>query len=158
MSDANDFASGIAALLAGDTTFNAAITAILGAPVSTVLRGNMQISQIPAASFPCFVVEQGDGKAAPTTETQEFQTIGLAMTSFASDVYVSLIWMEQDPAVGAVEGARLRTPFAQVLMRQPQPGGIDGAYLGEWQPDRGVNHPTQVWRAVISGNYTITKT
>ncbi|MDR3389926.1 MAG: hypothetical protein P4L92_23055 [Rudaea sp.] len=158
MSDANDFASGIAALLTGDATFVAAIAALLGAPVTTVLRGNIPVSQIPAGSYPCFVVEQGDGKAAPTANTMDSQTIGLAMSSFESDVLVSLIWTDQNPATAAITRGKLPTPFAQLLMRNPQPGGIDGAWLGEWQPDRGVNHPTQIWRGVIAGNYTITKT
>ena len=158
MSDANDFANGVIALLTGDAIFAAAIAALIGANVATVLRGNVPISNIPVGSYPCFVVEQGDGKATPATELGEYQTIGLSETSYASDLYVSLIWIDQSRENAAATRQQLPTVFAQLFMRNPTPGGIDGAVLMEWQPDRGVNHPTQIWRGTILGNYTIPRT
>lgn len=158
MSDAYALSSGVQALLTSEATFVAAITALLGAAVSNVVIGNVPVASIPAASIPCFVVEQGDGKPVATADSIEFQTIGLAMTSFASELYVSLVWNDQDPVHAAVTRAKLPTLFAQLFMRNPQPGGVDFAGLAEWVPDRGVNHPLQIWRATISGNYTITKT
>lgn len=157
MNDAKAFADGIAALLATDATFSAAITALLGAAITTVLRSNLPTNQIPAGQYPCFVIEQGDGRAESTSNNDEYQTIGLAMSSYASDLHVSLIWSDNDRANAASARAQLPTLFAQLLMRNPQPGGIDGAVLSSWMPDRGVNHPTQIWSATITGNYTITR-
>jgi hypothetical protein len=159
MSDAHSFTSGVAALLTGDSIFAAAIASLVnaGVPVNTLLRGNVPVAQIPAGSFPCFVVEQGDGKPTPTTDGSEYQTIGLAMTSYASDLYVSLVWIDQDVQNAAITREKLPKVFGQLFMRNPQPGGVDFGSLTEWQPDRGINHPNQIWRAVISGNYTTTK-
>jgi hypothetical protein len=158
MNGPKEFADAIAALITSDATFVAALTALLGVAVSTVFRANQPIAAMPANALPCFVIEQGDGKTAPTTNSQDFQTIGLAMTSYASDLFVTLLWSDQDRDNAANARTQLPVLFAQLLMRNPQPGGIDGAVLAEWMPDRGINHPTQIWRAVIAGNYTITKT
>lgn len=158
MSDANDFAAGVKALLSSDATFVAAIAALLGAPVVNVVIGNIPVAEIPAGMFPCWVIEQGDGNATPTTESHEYQTIGLGETSYASELYAALVWIDPDPVNAGTTRGKLPTPMAQLFMRQPQPGGIDGATFAGWQPDRGANHPVQVWRAVIAGNYTITKT
>lgn len=155
--DAYDFASGVSALLTTESIFVAAITALIGVPVLTVISGNIPIANIPPGSYPCFVIEQGAGAPSPTTESAEYQTIGLAMTSFASDVFASLIWIDQNPESAAAARGKLPKLFAQLFMRNPQPGGVDWAGLTGWEPDRGVNHPTQIWRPKITGNYTITK-
>lgn len=157
MSDAYAFTSGVSALLTGDAVFAAAIAALIGTPVVNVLHGNIPVAQIPVGSVPCFVIEQGDGKPTPTTEGDEFQTIGLAMTSYASELHMSLVWIDQDRENAATTRAKLPTLFAQLFMRNPQPGGVDVAMLTGWEPDRGVNHPTQIWCPKITGNYTIPK-
>lgn len=158
MSDANDFAEGVAALLVNDATFVAAITALLGAAVTNVLRSNQPLAQIPDAYLPCFVIEQGDGAgASPTSDGNWQQTIGLSQKTFGSELFVVMLWTDNDRDNAAKTRAKLPTLFAQLFMRNPQPGAIDEATLTGWQPDRGVNFPRQVWRATIGGEYTVSR-
>jgi hypothetical protein len=158
MSDPSDFADGVAALLTGDAIFAAAIALLIGADVSNVLRSNLPMQQIPDNLLPCFVIEQGDGGDAATTNDGAFsQTIGLTQKTFGSALHVGVLWVDRDRDNAAHTRAKLPALFAQLFMRNPQPGGIDYATLTGWQPDRGVNHPRQVWRADVGGEYTIPK-
>jgi hypothetical protein len=156
MSDALDFADGVAALLTGDATFTAALAGLIGAPVTNVLRSNQQLQQIQDGLIPCHIIEQGDGEPAATTNGDAYpQTIGLSQRTFGSELYAVLVWIDQDRDNAARTRAKLPALYAQLFMRNPQPGGIDTAELVGWQPDRGMNHPRQVWRAVIRGEYTV---
>lgn len=150
------FTTGIAALLA-DATFDAAVRALLPAGVATplpVLIGNRQVQTL-AGQFPaCWVVEQGDGRAA-ALEDDSGRALGGCVQEFEADLLIALVWTDQDPDTAAAAKQALPTLTAQLLLRNPQPGGIGGAWLAEWQSDRGGRHPTQVWGASIAGFYQI---
>ncbi len=68
-----------------------------------------------------------------------------------------LVWKESDPDKAGDARADLPVLLTQLMLRNPQPGGIDGATLTQIQPDRGGNHPTQIWRALIEGDVTFMK-
>lgn len=153
---AQAFADGIRALLTGDATFSAAITALIGAQPG-VLRGNAPFANIPAGSYPCWVVEQGNGNAQPSSEGGDtFLTIGTREGSYQSDLGVALVWKNNDREAAADQREQLSALFAQLMLRNPQPGGITAAWLEGWTPDRGALHPTQLWVATIRGLYSIT--
>lgn len=151
------FHDGMTALLATDATFTAAIAALLGMPVTGVLQSNVPLANIPTGSLPCWVLEQGDGQAQSLNNegADEGLVIGHSQQQFASELHVSLVWNQNDRDTAGAQRRDLPTLLAQLMLRHPQPGGIEFALLREWQPDAGVNHPLQVWRATLVGEYTI---
>jgi hypothetical protein len=152
------FTDGIAALLVTDASFTAAISALIGTPVTRVLRANTPWEQIGAAQLPCFVIEQSPGKASPwATGDASGMTIGHSQQQFESELDVCLLWNTQDREAAADQRAQLPDLFASLLMRNPQPGGIDAAWLQEWLPDQGIRHPLQCWVARIRAEYVIEK-
>lgn len=153
---ARAFSDGVTAALTGDAAFASAITALLGQPVTRVIDGNVPLANLPADHVPCFVVEQGDGRSASISQDNDDGiVIGLGEQQFASDLYVSMVWTQQDREIAAQQRKDLPQLFAQLMLRNPQPGGIAFASLGEWEPDRGIHHPLQVWRASLTGEYSI---
>ena len=72
--------------------------------------------------------------------------------TFTSTLELALVWKENDRAMARDQRTRLPTLVAQLLMRNPRPGGVD-AWLESWSPDRGGLHPVQVWRATVRGEY-----
>lgn len=154
------FSDGVRALLAGgDAAFTADIEALLGTPVARVLRANTPWEQIGANQLPCFVMEQGDGRASGWgTGDDNGLVIGHSSQGFESELDVCLLWHQQDRELAADQRAQLPEIFARLLLRNPQPGGINGAWLQEWMPDQGVRHPLQCWACRIRGNYEIPRT
>ena len=155
---AEAFADGLRALLTGDATFVAAITGVLGV-APQVLRGNPPFQAIPPGSWPCWVVEQGDGGAHAVSESGgAFLTIGTGEAQFQSDVLLALVWKNDDRESAAAQRAKLPALLAQLLLRNPQPGGILAAWLQDWKPDRAALHPVQLWVATVRGIYSIEAT
>lgn len=153
-----DFRNAVAALLTGDATFSAAVNTLLGQTVATVLNTNMPLGEIPSGLYPCWVIELGDGAAAAISNNDTaIQTIGLAQQTFVNDLYLALVWGEQDRDKAADARATLPVLLTQLLLRNPMPGGIDGATVTAFQPDRGGNHPVQIWRATVSGDLTFAR-
>lgn len=155
---AEAFADGVRALLTGDATFAAAVTSVIGiAP--QVLRGNPPFQAIPTGMWPCWVVEQGDGTAHAVSEHGgSFLTIGAGEAQFQSDVLLALVWKNDDREAAAVQRAQLSKLLVQLLLRNPQPGGILAGWLQDWKPDRAALHPVQLFIATIRGIYSIEAT
>lgn len=144
----------IRSLLVSEPTFAAQVSALLGRDVTSVLRANTPWEQIGASQLPCFVMEQGDGQASSwATGDETGLTIGHASQAFASEIDVCLLWNEQDRERAADQRAQLPELFARLFLRNPQPGGINGAWLHEWVPDQGVRHPVQCWACRIHCEY-----
>ena len=155
---AEAFANGIHDLLTGDATFAAAITGVLGT-APQILRGNPPFQAIPPGSWPCWVVEQGDGSAHAISEAGgAFLTIGASEAQYQSDVLLALAWKNDDREAAAAQRAQLPKLLAQLLLRNPQPGGILAAWLQDWKPDRAALHPVQLWIATLRGIYSIEAT
>ncbi len=149
------FTTGIVSLL-NEATFDAAVRALLPAGAVTgaipVLLGNRRVEQIASQYPACWVVEQGDGRVSPIADETGL-TIGGALQQFEGAILISLVWIEQEPAAAVTAKQALPTLVTQLLLRNPQPGGISGAWLDTWQSDRGGNAPVQVWGASIAGTY-----
>ena len=157
---AEAFANGIRDLLDSDQAFADGITGVIGT-APQVLRGNPPIQSIaiPGGSWPCWVVEQGDGVAHAVSEAGgAFLTIGASEAQFQSDVLLALVWKNDDREAAAVQRSRLPALLAQLLLRNPQPGGILAAWLQDWKPDRAALHPVQLFIATIRGIYSIEAT
>lgn len=153
------FTDGVRALLTDDATFSAALQAVIGQPVVTVLRANTPWEQIGANRLPCFVMEQGDGRADSwATGEDTGLTIGHTEQACASELDVVLLWNQQDRETAADQRAQLPELFVRLLLDNPQPGGVSGAWVSEWMPDQGVRHPVQCWVARIRGEYVIERT
>lgn len=152
---AADFADGMQTLLTGDATFVAGVQGVLGT-MPTVLRGNPPFQQIPAGQWPCWVIEQGDGNAHAVSEAGgSFLTIGTREAQFQSDLMLALVWKNDNREAAAAQRAQLPALLARLLLRNPQPGGVLGAWLQEWKPDRAALHPAQLWTATVRGIYSI---
>jgi hypothetical protein len=152
------FLSGLSALLTADATFQAALTALLGQPVNRALRANMPWKQLPRGQWPLFVLEQGDGRSSSITQGGgdiDGLVIGNHRQGFDSSVDVALLWTQADREAAAAARGELPTLLAQLLMRNPQPGGVSLAYLESWTPDQGANHPDQIFVASVRGEYAI---
>lgn len=156
---AQAFDAAVVALLKADTALLALVLPLIGATSIHVLEANKPIQSITAGSFPCWAVEQGDGQAQSISNAgdDEGMTIGHAQQQFSSSLELALVWKENDPAKAKAARAQLPAAVAQLLLRNPQPGGIAGAWLESWQPDRGGLHPLHVWRCVIRGEYSISR-
>lgn len=153
------YTDAIAALLVNDATFVAAITALLGEPVTRVIRSNTPWANINAADLPCFVIEQADGNASAWgTGAATGLTIGHGQQDFESNLDVCLLWNQQDRETAGDQRAQLPDLFVQLMLRNPQPGGIAGAWLQQWVPDQGVLHPRHCWAARIRAEFTINQT
>ena len=155
---AKAFATAIASLLSTDATFQAALTALLGVTVTRALRSNVPFNQIPSDQWPCFVVEQGPGGAGSISnggDDDDGLVIGSHRAGFNSELDVALLWQQSDRDTAADQRAELPTLFAQLLLRNPSPGGINLAFLQSWVPDQGINHPKQIWTATLRGEYPI---
>lgn len=155
---ARDFADGVATLLVSDATFSAAVAALVGQTVTTVLRANQPIEQIPHAKFPCWVIEQGEGRAVGISDDDDDgRVIGGWSQSFESELLVSLVWKQQDRETAADVRADLPELMAQLFLQNAQPGGIVGAWFDSWESDRGALHPTHIWAASVRGQYVINR-
>jgi len=152
------FTDALRTLLTTEQPFVAELEALIGTTVVNVLKANTPWAQIAANQLPCFVLEQGDGQASPHANSDASGlTIGLGSQAFASDMDVCVLWNETSREAAADQRAQLPDLFAQLLMRNPQPGDIDGAWLQQWVPDQGVLHPRQCWMARIHAEYMIQK-
>ena len=151
------FIDGMAELLQGESLFIAALAELLGLPIQRIVKSNVPLGNLPTDSLPCWVLEQGEGMAASINNNgdDEGLVIGLSQQQFVSELHCSLIWSEQDREVAGEQRSDLPTLMTQLMLRNPMPGGIPFAQLREWEPDRGVNHPLQVWRATLRGEYAI---
>lgn len=150
------FTDAMASLLVSDAKLAAELQALLGKPVAQVIRANTPWEQIPRTQLPCWVIEQGDGQASPWgTGDDTGLTIGHRSQCFASELDICLLWDEQSRESAADQRAQLPELLARLLLRNPQPGDVNGAWLQQWQPDQGVRHPLQCWAARIRAEYAI---
>jgi hypothetical protein len=150
-------ADGVATLLATDPTFQAALTTLLGFPVTRVLRSNIPWDQIPTDQWPCFILEHGPGASGSITNSGDDTdglTIGATRQGFGSELDVALLWAQADRETAFDQRSQLPTLFAQLFMRNPEPGGVP-CYLQNWVPDQGINHPKHIWNATLSAAYAI---
>lgn len=155
MSTLGNFRDALIALLTTDPTFTAAVNTLLGQTVTSALKTNTPLGEIPATLYPCWVLEQGNGNAAAISNNDTtIQTIGLSMQTFTVSLGLALVWVEQDRERAADQRAALPELLTQLMLRNPMPGGIDGAVLTAFTPDGGVNHPAQIWRADVVGDVT----
>jgi hypothetical protein len=155
---AAEFANGVRSLLTDDVVFAAGVRDLIGTTPS-VLRGNPPFQQIPAGQWPCWVLEQGDGNAhAVSEEGGSFLTIGAREAQFQSDLMLALVWKNDDREAAADQRAQLPALLAQLMLRNPQPGGVLAAWLEGWKPDRAALHPVQLWTATLRSIYSIEAT
>lgn len=150
------FTDAMRVLLTTEPAFVAALEACMGSTVNKVLRANTPWASINAAQLPCFVLEQGDGQASSWAGGDDSGlTIGHRQQAFASALDVCVLWNQADRDTAATQRAQLPDIFARLLLRNPQPGGISGAWLQQWVPDQGVMHPRHCWVARIHAEYVI---
>lgn len=152
------FATGIATLLGTDATLQAALATLLGHGVTRVLRGNQPWNTIPTDQWPCWLIEQGDGYAGSLTNDGsdiDGLTIGHSRAGFNSELDIALLWTQPDRETAAAQRAALPTLIAQLMLRNPDAGGVSLARLERWQPDQGINHPKHIWLATLRAEYPI---
>ncbi len=152
------FASSVAALLVGDAIFQAEIAALIGVPVTRVLKSNQQVATIGADQVPCFLLEHAPGASGSIANDGgdiDGLVIGHSRQGFNSELDVALIWTNPDRESAFDQCGELPTLFAQLFMRNPQPGGTGLVYLAGWLPGQSIHHPRQVWTGTLAGQYAI---
>ena len=153
-----NFANGMAALLTTDAVFQAELFALLGVEVTRVLKSARDWKTVPTDQWPCILLEQGDGFAGSLLQDgsdNDGQTIGRTRAGYNSELDIALLWSEPDRERAFDQRAELPRLFAQLMLRNAQPGGIADALLQTWQSDQGLNHPKQIWVATLRGAYPI---
>ena len=149
------FSDAVADLLMNEAMFVDEITALIGSAPKSVLRANTPWERLAGHALPCFVIEQGDGKGGSNSNQADAgQVIGHQEQQFSSELMIALLWNEQDRDTAGVQRTELPGIFARLFLRNPVPGNCDGAWLDQWIPDRGVQHPRQTFVAKVHGEYT----
>ena len=123
-----------------------------------MLRSNQPWEQIPSDLYPCWIVEHGPGATGSITNTGDDVdglVIGHHRQGFNSELDIALLWSQCDRERAATQRGTLPELLAQLLMRNPQPGGTGIAFLQNWVPDQGVNHPRHVFAATVRAEYAI---
>lgn len=164
MSGHGNFTAGLLALIGGqedpaqprDDAFVTEMTDVLGSPPHVIVSNTPMASIAAAHRLPAIVVEQGDGESRPISEgSDSAMLIGGSAQQFSSTLNIAVVWRDQDRASAFLQRTLLPEIFARLMLRNPMPGGIAGAWLESWNSDRGVNHPLHVWGAEIRGEYEI---
>lgn len=141
MSTAGAF-QGLGATLTGDAGLIAWARDNFGATLHLV-NGNRPVEIIANGKLPALVLETGPGEGAELVGGQQMET--------TQEMNGALVWREQDEAAAFVQRLALPEILARALMTDRRLGGqVEGAWLQSWEPDRGANHPLNVFRFKVA--------
>ena len=161
----------IIARLGADAAFGAALTARIDEggiglkSLPTVLRSNLafeDIRQIHASRLPCWVIEAGGAIAGPLTgltEDERGLTLGGGTQAWRCEVLLGLVWHENDRERAYTQRLRLATLVPDLFLRNPDLGvdNCAGCLVVETEPDQGLNHPWQNWRALLAAELILVR-
>lgn len=162
------FSRALEALLQGDLEYDGeplaegagfvdALTDLLQvASPPVVLQGNRPLGQV--SRQPAWVIEVG-----PVREGSIADGVGSALTvsgyeqGFIARVFLVLVWTENDEELAAEQRKSLPDLVVPLMLHNPCLGGVLGARVVGWEPDRGALHPQQVWRAELEIDLVISR-
>ncbi len=104
----------------------------------TLVNGNRPVETVASQHLPALVLEMGDGQAEELVHGQQMETV--------QELGCALVWNEQNEADAFVQRTALPEIIARALMsNRTLSGQVAGAWLQSWSPDRGANHPRNVF-------------
>lgn len=155
---AHAIAQKVGQLLTSEATFTAALMTLLGVAVAPpMLMANQPFGSLDSAQMPCWVMEPGDGEAAALTDNSDAtHVIGIEQMGMAMDIEFALVWHQHVRETAATQRWQLADLIARLFLRHPT---LDDtatfALLTEFTPDRGGNHPLQIFRARVRVTYLL---
>lgn len=154
----------IAGLLTTDPTLVAALRTLnlgsLGSDAvpQTIVRGNRPMQSLGQEKYPCWIVELDDLEIESLAQgSASFLAMNGSYQGVARNIRLALVWHQPDPDTAFGQRKGLEEPLVQLFLRQLDLGitGVTAAYVSRIEPDRGANHPTQIWRATVRVEYAI---
>lgn len=143
------FHSGLKARLLADTGLSSWATTHFSKSL-TAIDGNRRIKSINQTDVPALIFELGDGD-----NTEE---VGNHYQRPTTEISVVLVWQEQVPETAFAQRLALPDLLIKAVMADGTLGGnVDGAWVSDWSPDRGANHPVQIMRFTVTGMLTVKK-
>lgn len=129
--------------------------------VPQVIRANRPLSTLGQERFPAWVIELGDvGLETLAEGSSDFLALGGRYQGVGRDILLALVWHQQDVPTAFGQRMGLEEPLIDLLLRNPDLGlaNVTAAYVSSISPDRGANHPTQVWGASLRLEYAVQRT
>lgn len=141
------FHDGLKAALAADTALDNWANSHFGKSL-TFVDGNTPIQSLPQDKVPALLLELGDGD-----NTEE---VGNEYQQPETEILGAVVWQEQDRANAFSQRLALPDLLVKAVMADGTLGGkVDGAWVSSWETDKGANHPVQVLRFTVTGQFTI---
>lgn len=99
-----------------------------------LIKGNRDVSRIDPAELPAIVLEVGKLPTDPV--------VGGFEVEGRHEMHASFVWHEEDEATAFERKVALMDLLPQVVMSAADlSGAVQGAWVGETNPDLGYNHP-----------------
>lgn len=116
-----------------------------------LVNGNRPTERLGASLLPALVVEAGAGRAEELVHGRQMEAV--------HELNGAIVWHTQDEDAAFVQRIALPDLIATALMADRRLGGaVEGAWLQSWEPDRGANHPTNVFRFAVAAEDFIERT
>lgn len=152
-------------LLTEDDDFTAAMLALnLGrngtAVLPQVIRSNRPLANLGQERFPCWVIELGDlGLETLAEGSSDFLAMNGRYQGVARDILLALVWHQQDADTAFAQRQGLEEPLIRLLLQNPDLDlpNVAAGYVSSIAPDRGANHPTQLWGATVRVEYSVSR-
>lgn len=117
--------------------------------IFTAIDGNVPVKDIAPATLPALIFEFDDGDT-------ENLSVGGKRQLFKFGWHVVVMWNEQDRAKAFTQRKQLPELMAKAVMANNNlSGAVGGAWLADFVPDRGVNHPRHVWRSRVRAEMNV---
>ena len=115
----------------------------------TAVDGNVPVKSLDTGNLPVIVFEIDDGDSAG-------QATGGKRQLFRFGWKLALMWHEEDRAKAFTQRKQLPELLAKaVMVNNTLSGAVGGAWLDDFDPDRGVNHPRHVFRTTIRAEMNV---
>lgn len=116
----------------------------------TVLKGNRVVERIDPSELPALVMEMGSGRVEPAVSGH--------VSENRHEMRLSFVWEDEGEALAFSQRLAL-VPLVQkaVMGNATLDGSVDGAWVSEWEPDYGYNHPRQSVGFIVSADLMISR-
>lgn len=161
----NALYAAIAALLATDATFVAAMQALnlgaMGTPATPiVLEGNRPMAAIGQENLPAWVMEIGDNAAAAVSENGDGNglTVGSYEQGFQGEILLALVWHQQEATTAHVQRRSAFEALVKLFLRNPAANDTCvNCWVAGYAGDRQANHPTHVAAFRVAANFIVSR-
>lgn len=142
------FHAGLKAQLLADVNLDAWATTHFGRSL-TAIDGAVPVAKVQPHELPALVIEMGDAELEPIG-------VGGDVQGASPEMVMAIVWSEKSPTTAFMQRLTLPELVVGAIMADDSlGGGVDGAWLADWSPDRGANHPTQVMRFTVRADLAL---